>query len=679
MRKLFILCAFLFQLVSTVYPQQAETKIISPNLKYGKPSKEELALSSYSPDTTATAIYLFHQGQTDFIYHDGFQLVTEHWVRIKILKPKGVSYADVSIPYYAPTDRNEGKERAGEIDGCSYNMEDGKCVKTPLKRESISFERIDNRMKLLKFSLPAVKEGTVIEYHYKLFSDYFIHIDNWMMQEEIPMIYNQYKITIPHVFIYNIELRGNDFIKIKKRQTNIHATERQSSGGTISDDFIIPAQESTFTSENLPAIRQDESYCWCPEDYKVQISFDLQGTHFPGRDYEPYSQKWEDVDKQLTKPDNAQFGKFLSFANPFRPETKQVFNSDMNFDERVTAAFQVLKNKLAWNGRYNLYSKNLEKVIQAGSGNNADLNFIFISILKDFGLKAFPVVMSRRSIGILPINFPSLQKLNTFIVAVYDESRQQYVFLDSSMDTPAINILPVELLVNKARILSTQEKEERKWVNLIALSDNRVFMRIQAKAEGNRIKGQRITSLQGQDAVAYLKKEQQYKPDSLSAEQVDEIAGKGKLIVTNLKVNNSKNKSGRIEETFDFVTEADQAGDHIYINPMFFPHLKDNPFIQTERVLPVEFPYPYKFTLQCSLTLPEGYEVEELPESKVIKTQDDKLQCKYMIQRQGDNILLNYTFQRNTFIFPAEYYQQLQEIWAKAIEKNNALIVLKKI
>lgn len=197
MRKLFILCAFLFQLVLSVYPQQAKTKIISPNLKYGKPSKEELALSSYSPDTTATAIYLFHQGQTDFICHDGFQLVTEHWVRFKILKSQGVSYADVSVPYYAPTDRNEGKERADEIDGCSYNMEDGKCVKTPLKRESISFERIDNRMKLLKFSLPAVKEGTIIEYHYKLFSDYFIHIDNWMMQEEIPMIHNQYKITIP--------------------------------------------------------------------------------------------------------------------------------------------------------------------------------------------------------------------------------------------------------------------------------------------------------------------------------------------------------------------------------------------------------------------------------------------------------------------------------------------------
>lgn len=357
MRKLFILCAFLLQYLLPAYPQQATTATIEPNLKYGKPSKEELSLTSYAPDTTATAIYLFHQGQSDFIYHDGFQLTTEHWVRIKILKPQGVSYADVSVPYYSPTDKDEGQERASDIEGCSYNMENGKCIKTPMKRESISFERINNLYKMLKFSLPAVKEGTVIEYHYKLYSDYFSHIDNWMMQEELPMLYNQYKITIPHVFVYNIELRGKDYIQVKQRDSSIHATERDGSGaGGVSRDFTVSAQETTFISRNLPAIRQDESYCWCPEDYKVQVSFDLQGTQFTPNEYKPYSQKWEDVDHQLLKPENTQFGKYLSLTNPFRPETKQAYNSEMNFEEKIICAFQVLKKKMAWNGRYGISS-----------------------------------------------------------------------------------------------------------------------------------------------------------------------------------------------------------------------------------------------------------------------------------------------------------------------------------
>ena len=678
MRKLFILCAFLLQFLSPVHSQQATTATIEPNLKYGKPSKEELSLTSYAPDTTATAIYLFHQGQSDFIYHDGFQLTTEHWVRIKILKPQGVSYADVSVPYYSPTDKDEGQERASDIEGCSYNMENGKCIKTSMKRESISFERINNLYKMLKFSLPAVKEGTVIEYHYKLYSDYFSHIDNWMMQEELPMLYNQYKITIPHVFIYNIELRGKDYIQVKQRDSSIHATEREGGSAGVSKDFTVSAQETTFTSRNLPAIRQDEPYCWCPEDYKVQVSFDLQGTQFTPNEYKPYSQKWEDVDNQLLKPENTQFGKYLSFTNPFRPETKQAYNSEMSFEEKIICAFQVLKKKMAWNGRYQLYSKELEKVISKGNGSNADLNFILISILKDFGLEAYPVVMSRRSSGILPYHFPSLQKLNTFIVAVYDINKQKYVFLDSSMDVPALNILPLELSVNKARILSPKETEEKKWVDVMALADNKSFMKIEARLEGNQVKGHRSTILYGQEAVEYQANEK-HKQDSIVSNPESNGSLKNKLTVTNLKVKKQENDRALIEEEFDFVLQTDRTDDHLYINPMLFPHLKSNPFIQTERVLPIEFPYPYKFTMLATLTLPEGYEVEETPQPQVIRTQGDGLQCKYMIQRQGNTISLNYIFYLKEPIFLTEQYKQLQELWTKVIEKNNALIVLKKL
>lgn len=678
MKKLFILCAFLLQFLSPVHSQQATTATIEPNLKYGKPSKEELSLTSYAPDTTATAIYLFHQGQSDFVYHDGFQLTTEHWVRIKILKPQGVSYADVSVPYYSPTDRDEGQERASDIEGCSYNMENGKCIKTSMKRESISFERINNLYKMLKFSLPAVKEGTVIEYHYKLYSDYFSHIDNWMMQEELPMLYNQYKITIPHVFIYNIELRGKDYIQVKQRDSSIHATEREGGSAGVSKDFIVSAQETTFTSRNLPAIRQDEPYCWCPEDYKVQVSFDLQGTQFTPNEYKPYSQKWEDVDNQLLKPENTQFGKYLSFTNPFRPETKQAYNSEMSFEEKIICAFQILKKKMAWNGRYQLYSKELEKVIPKGNGSNADLNFILISILKDFRLEAYPVVLSRRSSGMLPYNFPSLQKLNTFIVAVYDINKQKYVFLDGSMDVPALNILPLELSVNKARILSPKEKEEKKWVNVMALADNKSFMKIEARLEGNQVKGHRSTILYGQEAVEYQANEK-HKQDSIVSNPESNGSLKNKLTVTNLKVKKQENDWALIEEEFDFVLQTDQTDSHLYINPMLFPQLKSNPFIQTERVLPIEFPYPYKFTMLATLTLPEGYEVEETPQPQVIRTQGDGLQCKYMIQRQGNTISLNYIFYLKEPIFLTEQYKQLQELWTKVIEKNNEILVLKKI
>lgn len=675
MKKLFTLVAYISLLLPVAFAQQPEA-VLKPNLKYGKLSKEELSLSTYTPDTTATAIYLFHQAESAFSYHDGFQLITEHWVRIKILKPQGVSYADVSIPYYSPADKNEGTETATNIDGCSYNLENGVCVETPLKRDMIFFERVNDRTKLLKFSLPAVKTGTIIEYHYKVASDYFAHIDNWMMQEELPMIYNQYKLTVPNVFIYNMELRGKDFITIKEKETRIQGTTTEATGqAKLHESLSIPARQLTFTSEHLPAIRQDESYCWCPEDYKVQISFDLEGTQFPGREYEPYSQKWADVEKKLTNPEYEHFGKHLSLVNPFREDLRTLTNKEMSFEEKVITAFGLLKKKLAWNGRYELYSNEPEKVIKAGNGSNAELNFILISILKDYGFRAYPVVLSRRSTGILPVNFPSLQKLNTFVVAIRDTDNQELFYLDSSMDMPALNVLPTELSVEKARILAPTEAEENKWVSLIHLINNTAYMNINATMQGDRITGHRITQLLGQQAVEFRKRKQEQKQDAFGLESID----KEKLTVTNLNTELNESDFRTVKEELDFAMQAGSAGDRLYINPMLFPQLSKNPFIQTERVLPVEFAYPTKFNLMCSLTLPEGYEVEELPQSQAFRTEDDKLQCKYLVQREGNKVHVNYTFNIKTHLFPSDQYQQIQEIWTKVIEKNNALVVLKKL
>ena len=676
MKKLFIFSLFLFQFLAPVFSQQAET-VIKPNLKYGKPSKEELSLSTYTPDTTANAIYLFHQGNTDFTYRNNFQLVTEHWVRIKVLKPQGVSYADVTVPFYSPSGNNEGEENALDIDGCSYNLENGECVKTPLKKDLISFERVNDKFKILKFSLPSVKVGTVIEYHYKVVSDFFSHIDNWMMQEDIPMIYNEYKLKIPNVLIYNFEFRGKDNIEIKEKEASTHGSNSGDFGrGSGREEFSIMSREFTFISRNLPAIRQDEKYVWCPEDYKIQISFDLQGTHFPGSEFKPYSQKWEDVDKQLTNPENELFGMHLSFENPFREETKALFKSDMNFEARIITAFQLLKKKLVWNNEYQLMSRDLNKAVKAGSGSNADLNFIFISILKDLGLQSFPVVMSRRSAGILPINYASLQKLNTFIVGVYNIESQKYTFLDSSMDLPALNVLPLELSVTQARILSLHESEENKWVNLLSLPTNGVNMKIEASLQDGLLKGHRTTQLHGQQAAEYQRKELSkqvlYSPTTAATE-------KERTTVSNLKTDIAANNFTQITEDFDFTMKVDHTNERLYINPMLFTHLEESPFIQSERILPVEFPYPYKYNQICTLTIPEGYMIEELPQSYAVRTEDSGMQCRYIIEKKENSIAINYLFILKSNLFLSTDYKQLQEIWAKIIEKNQASLVLKKI
>lgn len=669
---------FVLWIVLLVFGYTSSVYAIEPNLKYGKPSKEELSMDVYEKDTTASAVCLIREGKTYFTYKDGFTLSTEYWVRIKILKQEGVKYADVMIPYYAPDEKGKEQDVLLDLEGCAYNLENGKVTKSRLKKDIVSDERINQTYKVRKFSLPNVRKGTVIEYSYKVNSTYFSQIENWVMQEEIPVVHNKYEVTVPSVLVYNIEFRGKKYIHVDREEASITATSVLESGPSrVARNFGIKAERYILSAHDLPALAQDEPYCWCPEDYRVQASFDLQGTNYPDEGYKALSKNWTDVDKLLLSDEHLGFGRWLRMPNPFIDETRsaveklqQEKGDALDFDTKVRAAFDLLKEKLAWNGKYDLYCDNMDKVVKNKSGNNAELNFVFISILRGFGINAYPVVISRRSMGMLPVNFPTYQKLNTFVVAVYDTKKQRFVYLDSSMTLPVFNVLPCELLVEKGRLLAPNVPEEKRWVDLMQVAKNLLTVRTTAEVVEGSIKGHRQVTMQGQYGLEYRWKKQR-------GEAVPWLDD-GHVVLSNVEVREPETRFGALLEEADYEMKLEQAGDMLYVNPMIFPQLRESPFVQTKRELPVEFDYPYQISLTCELKLPEGYQVEEMPQPGRVTTEDNKLQFTYWISREEGTVYLKYEFAVKAHLFPADYYSQLQEMWDKAVEKNNALIVLKK-
>lgn len=101
MKKEFILFFFLFLLLPPVLAQQAEATF-EPSLKYGKPSDEELSMTTYAPDTAATALVLYSKcnARYDLIANE-FRLIYSYEVKIKVLKTDGTSSANINTPYYS--------------------------------------------------------------------------------------------------------------------------------------------------------------------------------------------------------------------------------------------------------------------------------------------------------------------------------------------------------------------------------------------------------------------------------------------------------------------------------------------------------------------------------------------------------------------------------------------------
>ena len=633
--------------------------------RYGKVTDEEVKMTTYLPDTTAAAVVIFSKGTTfyDFVTDD-FRVTYSIEKKIKILKSEGTTYANVVIPYYNNEKNSTRKEVVTSLEAVAYNIENGKVERTKLKSDYIFKERVNSNYMQVKFSIPAVKAGTVIEYKYKLLSDLYHTLDPWVVQEDIPVVYSNYDITIPEYFQFNLDTRGGINLSPVDKKVPMSI----SVGGQM---LRLDGRNLIFTANNVPALKAD-SYLWCPDDYKSMINFELHGVQFPFDVYRPFTNSWEKIDELLLKDED--FGKQVKMKNPFRDEMAALQLNDRSIYEKIALIYIFLKQKISWNESYNMYGQNVRKAIKEGTGSNADLNFILMSMLNDAGIKSVPIIMSRRDRGILPLSHPSINKVNTFVVGIED-SDSTMVFLDGSVQNGFLNTLPPVLMSRRARIVS--EGRGNKWVNLAVLGGNqtKALTNVTINEDGQMV-GERTSLYTGQHASNFRKS---YKAAKDSVDFIEKVETEESIKVTAFKQENVYAFSPDVSEQFSFEKSTDSSGDYIYINPLIFKHISKNPFIQEKRELPVEFQYPYGIRLSNSIVIPDGYEVDELPKGLSISLENNTATCKYLIQQIGNRISVNYTFNLNQTFYVVQDYDKLRGFFETIVEKNNEMIVLKKV
>ena len=73
-------------------PRVRPTDSFKPSMKYGKPSEEELAMTTYAPDTSATAVVLYSKCEVRYdLLANNFRILYNYEVKIKVLKSEGAS------------------------------------------------------------------------------------------------------------------------------------------------------------------------------------------------------------------------------------------------------------------------------------------------------------------------------------------------------------------------------------------------------------------------------------------------------------------------------------------------------------------------------------------------------------------------------------------------------------
>lgn len=643
----------------------AWAQTLEPNLKWGKPTDAELNMTTYAPDLEAEAVVLCSQTVLRYDLSSGsFKLNTNTKKRIKILKEEGKDHANGGISYMFNGHRSGQCEILSKLKATAFNMVDGKLVKTKMEGDMVNNEDVSKTMRLTKFTVPQVTVGTVIEVEYEIESDFFSHIDDWRAQEDIPVMYTSFDVSVPEYFDFSVDERGSYPLEKKIEDTNMSI-----SAGAGLGMLQCGGKRYQFFGRNLPALRQ-KKLLYAPQSYGERVSMELRAIMIPGRMTKHFASDWDDVDKQLLDDDD--FGGRLG-KNPLKTEMQEAGVADIADPvERIMAIYRLLKDRVKWNDHYTLYAESAGKVLKERSGSNASINFILINMLKDAGFEAYPAVMRSRDNGFLTIR-ATVKEFNTFVVAVKVGDKLSY--LDGSIEDGWLDVLPDNLLVDRARIVSKDKPAE--WVDLRGVSESksRSMVKGQLQADGT-LQADIQTKYTGLEAASLR---HDFRTATDSATFVSELAQELNCEIDSLALTHHHGLGPDVERNMHVTKQYDAAGDIIYLNPWVMNVMSENPLTEEERTLPIEFPYIYTENLASVITLPEGYVVEELPKSLMVKSEDGKLSCVIASTSDGSTLSSRCQIQVGRLFFTPKEYPFVKSFLDEVYKRLQDVIVIKKV
>ena len=330
---------------------------------------------------------------------------------------------------------------------------------------------------------------------------------------------------------------------------------------------------------------------------------------------------------------------------------------------------------MKWNGNYGKYStSSLRSTYNDRGGSVGDINLMLTLMLNKVGLKAFPVLLSTRSNGIINSFNPVVSHFN-YVIALVKIDGKNYL-LDATDPLCTFNLLPPRCLNGKGFIV---DKQGYKWIDLNPDMEYRYTTMANMKINDE---GELVGSLSNsrKDYAAYSLRKQIEKEKS-EDDFIEEIENDNpNLTIENYKYTNIDSIYKPIKEYYEVTIgdKAEMVAGFIYYNPMLFEQTKSNIFKLKERKYPVDFSYPRKETYILNLEIPEGYIVDELPASFQLKLPGNSASYSYMVNTQGNRIqLLNKIF-INKPVFVYNEYAELMDFYNKIVEKHAEQIVLKK-
>ena len=649
----------------------------NPDIKFGKISVADLSNKIYPIDTAAPAVILAQIGSTQIKGNDKGSVSLEFklYQRVHILKRTGFDHATFEIRLYK---QDDDEEKLKDLKAVTYNLENGKVVETKLAvKSSVYEEKIDRNSRIRKFTLPNVKEGSIIEIEYKLVSDFLFNLQPWEFQGDIPRLWSEYSVSIPQFLEYVLVEQGSLPFHIrdqKSKQGNyvVQIPKEVYGGQMTTERFDISCAVTDFrwVQKNVPAFVRDH-YMSSPANYLSRLEFQLAGFLPPFMERKIMT-SWQGLTRDLLA--RSDFGGQLETATYWMPEMQQkILKSATTEMEKAKKIFEYVRDNFTCIGYNQLFAdEKLDKVLDKKRGGVAELNLLLTCLLRGAGFQADPVILSTRGHGRVNNEYPVFSPFN-YVICRLQMGGKPWL-LDASRPLLGFGKLTADCYNGTARVVNAAAEA----VNLNALDH---LEKNQTAIFVFNDPGGKWTA-KVKKTVGYmesLKTRYQMAKDGLPAVQ-QELTGKiaAELTLDSLRLDSLTSLESPVVEEF-LLKGAYPSEDVIYINPVLISNYRQNPFKSANRKYPVEIPFRENELYTANIQLPAGYVVEELPKAMILRF-DNKtdIQFQYSCTKSDNAITVNYNLEINRTDYAPEEYEMLRTFFAAMIAKLQEPVVCKR-
>ncbi|MDW3645800.1 MAG: DUF3857 domain-containing protein [Bacteroidia bacterium] len=629
---------------------------------WGELSEKERNLTKYEAEPNASALILFDYGEWEVKKTNGkngigFKAVFHRHIRIKILNENGLDRADVSIPFISGDDT----ERLTEIYAQTINLEDGLEI-TSLEKSQIFENDLNGAITEIRFTFPKAKVGSIIEYSYKKTTPNVFTLEPWYFQQEIPTLHSELYLDCARNIDYYI--LGEQSKEGKRGRYH-------------------------WLRKDVPSLKV-ESFVGNMDHYRLGVKFDLKdfkrtiavNTDY-GRTFVKIRPSLYESWKELARDIHPRVRSIPKYQMPYAKSIfEPIIDGSKDTLEWMQKIYEYVRDSIEWNGYYSSkVSRKSTPLLLTRSGSSAEINAFLSDLLNYVGIFSDVVLISTRDSEPYTYDIPRMSQFNHMICAA--QVGKELFFLDATDKMRPYDLLDANDLNQYGRLINPKRDG---WIQIPNLYSSISYIKTSSEIDPQGSMNIQVTeNYRGYSALDLRKSFQVYEeeeaksPEEIYEETYNEIFPD--IDFEDFKVSNLKEPDELLELEYSFESDefVQEIGDNLYISPLLMFAYEKNPFPQESREHPIDFNYPTNSIYIAEIKIPEGYQVESMPEQVQVKLTNDMASITYLTEETGNKIQIRCDFLIQEPYYEKEAYPYLKQVFDTMIAKHKEKIILKRV